>query len=144
MYLDFDSIIKPAFSCSSSYWFSTSSSFSIIAYTFTFNSLRASSVRFISWFHSCYSGSFSNFFLLNKCVNGWMYLGKSSGFVMSGSLLILLLSYSLHSIACVFLVLNLISWYFILQLPGHLVKGVIRWECRQTLGRVRVRTDIRQ
>jgi len=46
-------------------------------------------------------------------------------FVTLGSLPILLLSYSLLSIVCVFLVLNSISWCFILQLPKHLVNHII-------------------
>ena len=46
----------------------------------------ASFVKLISWSHSCLSGSFSNFFLLNKCINGWIYFRRSSGFVGSSSL----------------------------------------------------------
>ena len=62
---------------------------------------------------------------MTECVNGWMYLGKSFGFVISGSLPIFLLFYSLLSVACVLLVLNLISWCFILQLSRHLVNCII-------------------
>ena len=69
-----------------------------------------------------------NFFLLNKCIKGWIYSGKSSGFVLSGFLPILPLSYSLVSIvsmAFVLLVLNLIPLCFIVQLPGHLVNLMV-------------------
>ena len=66
-----------------------------------------------------------NFFLLKKWVNRWIYSGKSSGFVVSGFFLILPLSYSLFSVACVLLVLNSISWCFILQLSRHLVNHII-------------------
>ena len=82
-------------------------------------------MRFILWSYSLHSSSFSNFFLLNKCVNGQIYLGKSSGFVVLDSLPILLLSCSLLSVVCVLLVLNSISWCFILQLPGHLTNFIV-------------------
>ena len=125
MYLDFDSTINPAFNCLSNHWFSAFSSFNIIVYVFAFNSLRASSIRFILWSHSHYSSSFLNFFLLNKWVNSWIYFSKSSGFIVSSSFLIFLLSYFLVSVACVLLVLNLISWCFILQLPEYLVNHIV-------------------
>ena len=54
-----------------------------------------------------------------------MYSSKSSEFIVSGSFPISLLSYSLFSVACVLLVLNSMSWCFILQLPGHLVNHII-------------------
>ena len=82
-------------------------------------------MRFISWSHSHHSNSFLNFFLLNKYVNSCMYLGKSFGFVASGSLLILPLSCSLLPVVYILLVLNSISWCFILQLPEHLVNCII-------------------
>ena len=94
-------------------------------YAFAFNFLRASSIRFILWSHSRCSGSFSNFFLLNKWVNGRKYSGKFSEFVLFCSFLILPLSCSLISIIWVLLVLNSISWCFILQLLGHLVNFII-------------------
>ena len=50
------------------------------------SSFSAFSVKLISWSHSRLSGSFSNFFLLNKYMNSWMYFGRSSGFVGLGSL----------------------------------------------------------
>jgi len=50
-----------------------------------FNSFGVSSSRLISWSYSLISSSFSNFFLLNKWVNGWMYSNKSSRFVRSVS-----------------------------------------------------------
>ena len=118
-------MIKPAFSCSSSYWFNTSSLLSVIVYAFVFNAFEVSSIRFLLWSHSCHSSNFSNFFLLNKCVKGQMYPGKSSEFVLSSSFPILLLSCAIVSIAWVLLVLNSISWCFILQLSGHLVNFII-------------------
>ena len=66
-----------------------------------------------------------NFFLLNKWINGQIYSSKSSGFVVSGFFPIFLLSCSLFSVACVLLVLNLISWCFILQLSRHLINYII-------------------
>ena len=54
-----------------------------------------------------------------------MYSGRSSVFVILGSLPILLLSCSLFSIVCILLVLNLISLYFMVQLPGHLVNLIV-------------------
>ena len=93
-----------------------------------FNSFGASSVRFISWSHSHLSGNFSNFFLLNKCVKGQMYSGKSSGFVLSGSFLISPLSCSLLSVVSVALVLldlNHMFLCFIVQFLRHLVNLII-------------------
>ena len=40
------------------------------------SSFGASSVKLILWSYSCLSGSFLNFFLLNKCVNSWTYFGR--------------------------------------------------------------------
>ena len=54
-----------------------------------------------------------------------MYSGKSSEFVASGFFSILPLSYSLFSMACVLLVLNSMSWCFILQLSGNLVNYIV-------------------
>ena len=54
-----------------------------------------------------------------------MYSGKSSGFVLSSSFPISLLSYVVIFIACVLLVLNLTSWCFIIQLSEHLVNFII-------------------
>ena len=93
-----------------------------------FSSFGASSIRLILWSHSHLSGNFSNFFLLNKCMKGRMYSGKSSGFVLSGSLLISPLScylVSVVSVAFVLLVLNLISLCFIVQLLEHLVNLMV-------------------
>ena len=73
------------------------------------------------------SGSFLNFFLLNRCVKDQMYSGKSSRFVLSGFLPILPLSCSVLSIAIslVCLELNHMSLYVIVQLPGHLVNLIV-------------------
>jgi len=92
-----------------------------------FSSLGASSVRLILWSHSHLSGSFSNFFLLKRWVNGQIYSGRSSGFVLSGSLLILPLSCSILSVtvSLVRLELNHISLCVIVQLPRHLVNLMV-------------------
>ena len=74
------------------------------------------------------TGSFSNFFLLNRCVNGQIYSSRSSGFVLSGSFPISPLSCVVVffvSISFVLLVLNRMSSYFIVQFPGHLVNLMI-------------------
>ena len=69
-----------------------------------------------------------NFFLLNRYVKGWIYSSKSSGFVLSGSFLISLLSYSLLSIifvALVLLELNCMFLCVIVQFPEHLVNLMV-------------------
>ena len=58
-------------------------------------------------------------------MKGQIYSGKSSGLILSSSFSILLLSYTIVSIVWVLLVLNSISWCFILQLPGHLVNFIV-------------------
>ena len=126
MYLDFDSMINPALSYSSNHWFNaSSSSLVVIVYAFVFNSFGASLVKFILWSYSHHSSNFSNYFLLNKCIKGQIYSGRFSGFVLSSSFPISLLSCSIIFIICVLLVLNLISWCFILQLPGHLINFIV-------------------
>ena len=90
-----------------------------------FGSFGASSVRLILWSHSHLSGNFSNFFLFNKCVKDQMYSSKSSGFVLSGFLLLSCSLVSIVSVAFVLLVLNLISLCFIVQLSGHLVNLIV-------------------
>ena len=54
-----------------------------------------------------------------------MYSSKSSEFIFSGFFPILPFFYSLVSVSWVLLVLNLISWYFILQLSRHLINFII-------------------
>ena len=88
------------------------------------SSFGASSIKLISWSHSRLSGSFSNFFLLNKCMNSWTYFGRSSGFVGSGSLSPLFdFSFSFGSSLLDHRV-NRIDLCSILQYPGHLVNYI--------------------
>ena len=90
--------------------------------------MGASSVKFISWSYFRFSGSFSNFFLLNKYINGQIYSSRSSGFVLSGSFPISPLSYIVVFfvfISFVLLVLNCMSSCFIVQFPGHLVNLMV-------------------
>ena len=54
-----------------------------------------------------------------------MYSGKSFGFVLSDFLLISPLSCSIVSVAFVLLVLNVMSLYFIVHCPGHLVNLMV-------------------
>ena len=58
-------------------------------------------------------------------MKGQIYSGKSFGFILSSFFPILSLSCAVVSIAWVLLVLNLISWCFILQLPGHLINFIV-------------------
>ena len=95
---------------------------------FVFSSLGASSVRLISWSHLHLSGRFLNFFLLKRWVNGQMYSGKSSGFVLSGFFPILPLSCSCLSsvsMSLVCLELNHISLCVIVQFPEHLINLMV-------------------
>jgi len=85
------------------------------------SSFGASSVKLISWSYSHLSGSFSNFFLLNKCVNGWTYFGRSSGFVRSGSLSPPFDSSSFFGSSLLDHRVNCIDSCSVLQCPGHLV-----------------------
>ena len=107
-------MIKPAFSCSSSYWFNTSSLLSVIVYAFVFNSFEVSSIRFLLWSHSCHSSNFSNFFLLNKCVKGQMYPGKSSEFVFVQfiSNFAVVLCYSFYCLSSPSFKLNILMFHF--------------------------------
>ena len=85
-YLELDSTMRPALSCLSNHLFKVSSSLMVIAYALVLSSPGACSAKLILWFHSLVYGTASNFFLLNRCVNGHMYFGKSSSPVLSGSL----------------------------------------------------------
>ena len=58
-------------------------------------------------------------------MKGQVYSGKSSGFVLSGSLPISLLSCSVVSVAFVLLVLNYMSSCFIIHCSGHLVNHIV-------------------
>ena len=66
-----------------------------------------------------------NFFLLNKCVKGQIYSGRSSRFIESGFLPISCCSLSWLSIFYAHLVLNSISWYFVLHNLEHLVNYIL-------------------
>ena len=85
------------------------------------SSFGTSSVKLISWSHSHLSGSFLNFFLLNKCVNGWTYFGRSLGFVRLGSLFPLFNSSSFFGSSLLDYRVNCIDLCPILQCPGHLM-----------------------
>ena len=85
------------------------------------SSFGTSSVKLISWSHSHLSGSFSNFFLLNKCINGWTYFGKYSGFVGSGSLSPSFNSSSSFGNNCLDHGINLIDSCSVLQCSRHLI-----------------------
>ena len=113
--------MSPALSCSSSYWLSVSSSLSVIRYAFALSSFSASSIKLISWSHFHLSGSFSNFFLLNKCVNSWMYFERSLGFVGSGSLSPPFDSSSSFGSSLFDHRVNHIDLCSVLQCPRHLV-----------------------
>ena len=76
-------------------------------------------VRLILWSHSCFFGSFSKFFLLNRWVKGWIYSGRLGSFQISYCSLFWL------SVSCIFLFLNDISWCYILQFFGYLVNYII-------------------
>ena len=84
----------------------------------------ASSIKLISWSHSCLSGSFSNFFLLNKCVNGWIYFRRSSGFVRSSSLSPPFDSFSSFGSSLLDHGVNRIDSCSVLQYSGHLVNCI--------------------
>ena len=58
-------------------------------------------------------------------MKGWIYSGKSTGFVLSSSFPISPLSCVVISIVCVLLVLNLMSWCFIVQLSRYLVNFIV-------------------
>ena len=85
------------------------------------SSFGASSIKLISWSHSRLSSSFLNFFLLNKCVNGWTYFGRSSGFVGSGSLSPPFDFSSSFGSSFLDYGVNCIDSCSVLQCPGHLV-----------------------
>ena len=83
-----------------------------------------SSVKLILWSHSHLSGSFSNFFLLNKYMNSWTYFGRSSGFVGLGSLSPPFDSSSFFSNNYLNYGINLIDSCSVLQCPGYLVNCI--------------------
>ena len=85
-YLELDSTMRPALSCSSNHLFKVSSSLIVMAYALVLSSPGACSAKLISWSYSLFCGIASNSFLLNRCVNGHIYFGKSSSPVLSGSL----------------------------------------------------------
>ena len=89
------------------------------------SSFGASSVRLILWFYSHHSSNFLNFFLLNKHIKGWMYSERSSGFVRSSSLPISCYSLSCISIAYALLVLNVMFWWSVQHVFGHLVNHIV-------------------
>ena len=81
----------------------------------------ASFIKLISWSHSRLSSSFSNFLLLNKCMNGWTYFGRSSGFVGLGSLSPPFDSSSSFGSSLLDYGVNRIDSCSVLQCPRHLV-----------------------
>ena len=85
----------------------------------------ASSIRLILWSYSYHFSHFLNFFLLNKCIKGQIYSRKSFGFVGSSFLLISYCSLSSVSIVCALLTLNIMSWYYVLYIFGHLVNHIV-------------------
>jgi len=84
-----------------------------------------SSIRSILWFHFHLSGSFLNFFLLNRWVNSQIYSGRSSRFVGSSSFPISCCSLFWLSIGCILQFLNNIFWCCVLQFLGHLVNYIV-------------------
>ena len=123
IYSELDSTISSALSCLSSYWFKA---LSFLTYVLVFNSFGVISSKLISWFYPLLSSSFSNFFLLNRCVNSQIYSGKSSRLVESGFLPISWYSLSVSFIGFILLVLdvNAISWCYVLYPFRYLVNHI--------------------
>ena len=114
-------------SCFSNHWFNALSSLIVTVLALTFNSFGTSSSKLISLFYSLLSSNFSNFFLLNKCINSQMYSGKSSGFVWSSSFPISYCSLFMSSIGYILLVfdVNAMSWYWVLYSFKYIVNCIV-------------------
>ena len=85
------------------------------------------SIRLILWSHSLYSGNFSNFFLLNKCMNSWIYSSKYFEFIKYSFLLIFCCSLFVSSVGCSLYILdvNKMSWCCILHSVKHFVNHIV-------------------
>ena len=119
IYYELNSRISSALSCLST--------LIVIAQALVFNSFGTSSIRFILWSHFLHSDNFSNFFLLNKQINGWIYFSKSSEFIGSSSFPVFCCPLFLSSISCNLCILDIkdISWCCVLYSLRHIVNHIV-------------------